>query len=81
MCRYGCIEVLITDQGGEFVNKISFQLYAIIKTEHRITSAYHLQVHTVIHIPVVVILIISQPCPQVHFQLFHVCYMCSMQHQ
>ena len=45
MCRYGCPEVLITDQGREFVNEISSQLYAITKTEHRITSAYHPQVY------------------------------------
>ena len=48
MCRYGCPEVLITDQGREFVNEISSQLYAITKTEHRITSAYHPQVCTCI---------------------------------
>ena len=44
MCRYGCPEVLITDQGREFVNAMSSELYAMTKTEHRITSAYHPQV-------------------------------------
>jgi len=39
----GCPEVLITDQGREFVNALSTQLYAITHTEHRITSAYHPQ--------------------------------------
>jgi len=43
MCRMGCPEVLITDQGREFVNALSTQLYAITHTEHRITSAYHPQ--------------------------------------
>ena len=44
MCRYGCRDVLITDQGREFVNELSAQLYSITKTEHRITTAYHPQV-------------------------------------
>ena len=43
MCRMGCPEVLITDQGREFVNSLSNELYLITKTEHRITSAYHPQ--------------------------------------
>ena len=32
MCRYGCPEVLITDQGREFVNAISSELCAMTKT-------------------------------------------------
>lgn len=44
MCRMGCPETLITDQGREFVNELSAELYQITKTEHRITSAYHPQV-------------------------------------
>lgn len=44
MCRMGTPEVLITDQGREFVNGLSSNLYDITKTEHRITSAYHPQV-------------------------------------
>lgn len=39
----GCPEVLITDQGREFVNSLSSQLYEQTNTEHRITSAYHPQ--------------------------------------
>ena len=39
----GCPEVLITDQGREFVDSLSSQLYSITHTEHRITSAYHPQ--------------------------------------
>ena len=43
MCRMGCPEILITDQGREFVNSLSAQLYEQTNTEHRITSAYHPQ--------------------------------------
>ncbi len=43
MCRMGCPEVIITDQGREFVNSLSAQLYQITNTQHRITSAYHPQ--------------------------------------
>ncbi len=43
MCRMGCPEVIIADQGREFVNSITSQLYEITKTEHRVTSAYHPQ--------------------------------------
>ena len=39
----GCPIVLITDQGREFVNSLSDQLYKMTNTEHRITSAYHPQ--------------------------------------
>ena len=44
MCRFGCPEVVITDQGREFVNDLSSKLYQMTNTEHRITSAYHPQV-------------------------------------
>ena len=46
MCRHdhGCQELLITDQGREFVDEVSGVLYSVTHTEHRITSAYHLQV-------------------------------------
>ena len=43
MCRMGCPEVIITDQGREFVNSLSNNLYSTTRTEHRITSAYHPQ--------------------------------------
>lgn len=39
----GCPEVLITDQGREFINVLSDELFHITKTKHRITSAYHPQ--------------------------------------
>lgn len=45
ICPYGSPEVLITNQGREFVNSVSSELYSTTKTEHRITSAYHPQVH------------------------------------
>lgn len=44
ICRFGCPEVLITDQGREFVNHLSSKLYNMTNTDHRITSAYHPQV-------------------------------------
>ena len=50
MCRYGCPDVLITDQGKEFVNKLSAELYLITNTEHRITTAYHPQVISNIYV-------------------------------
>ncbi len=34
MCRMGCPEVIITDQGREFVNSLSAQLYQITNTQH-----------------------------------------------
>ncbi len=33
MCRMGCPEVIITDQGREF-NSLSAQLYQITNTQH-----------------------------------------------
>ena len=50
MCRYSCPDVLITDQGKEFVNKLSAELYLITNTEHRITTAYHPQVISNIYV-------------------------------
>ena len=35
MCRHGCPEVLITDQGTEFVNEVSGELCSVTHTEHR----------------------------------------------
>ena len=45
MCRLGCPKTLITDQGREFVNQLTSHLFAKTNTEHRITCAYHPQVH------------------------------------
>ena len=44
ICRYVCPSILITDQGCEFVNELSDELYFITNTDHRIMSAYHSQV-------------------------------------
>ena len=55
MCRYGCPKILITDQGREFVNEVSKQIYLITHTEHRITSAYHPQVCILISITLIIV--------------------------
>ena len=44
MSSMGCPEILSTDQGREFVNELSSELYTLTNTENRITSAYHPQV-------------------------------------
>ena len=41
--RFGCCEVLISDQGREFVNEVQEDLFRLAGTEHCITSAYHPQ--------------------------------------
>ena len=41
--RYGCTQILLSDQGREFVNKVNKHLFKRFKTEHRISSAYHPQ--------------------------------------
>ena len=41
--RFGCCEVVISDQGREFVNQIQDELYRLTGTKHRVTSAYHPQ--------------------------------------
>ena len=41
--RFGCCNVLISDQGQEFVNKVKAELFTLTGTEHRVTSAYHPQ--------------------------------------
>ena len=42
--------MVISDQGREFVNKVSKYLFSITKTEHRITSAYHPQTNGMVEI-------------------------------
>lgn len=44
MCRHGCFQIQINDQGREFVNKVSKELHKLSGTKQRITSAYHPQV-------------------------------------
>lgn len=43
--RFGCPSVVISDQGREFVSNLTEKLFQNTKTQHRITSAYHPQVH------------------------------------
>ena len=43
MCRYGCFEIQINDQGREFVNEVCKELHELTGIEQRITSAYHPQ--------------------------------------
>ena len=43
ICRYASIEVIITDQGREFCNKINEEICSKIGIDHRRTSAYHPQ--------------------------------------
>src|SRR5439155_21816000 len=43
ICRHGCSQILITDQGREFVNEINFHLMKRTGTDHRMASAYHPQ--------------------------------------
>lgn len=41
--RFGCCEVVISDQGQEFVNQVKEELFGLTGTEHRVCSAYHPQ--------------------------------------
>ncbi len=41
--RFGCFEVCLSDQGREFVNSITEQLFQMTGVKHRIASAYHPQ--------------------------------------
>lgn len=43
VCRLGCMETLISDQGREFVNQVIDKLMAHLQSEHRISSPYHPQ--------------------------------------
>ena len=38
------------DQGREFINHLSDELYSITNTEHRITTAYHPQVNSLLNL-------------------------------
>ena len=46
ICRYGLPLELITDQGKEFANKMSAELYELLKMKHQTTSARHPQCNT-----------------------------------
>ena len=41
--RYGVAEILMSDQGREFVNRVNEELFQLCGTDHRISSAYHPQ--------------------------------------
>ena len=43
MCRHGCFEIQITDQGREFVNEVCKQLHELTGVEQRVKSADHPQ--------------------------------------
>ncbi|XP_065671909.1 retrovirus-related Pol polyprotein from transposon 412 isoform X2 [Hydra vulgaris] len=43
ICRHGCTSIQINDQGREFCNKVSENLFDLTGTCQRITSAYHPQ--------------------------------------
>ena len=43
MCRHGCFDVQINDQGREFVNQECDELHKLTGVEQRVTSAYHPQ--------------------------------------
>ena len=43
MCRHGCFDVQINDQGREFVNQVCDELHKLTGVEKRVTSAYHPQ--------------------------------------
>nr|XP_047143091.1 uncharacterized protein LOC124817279 [Hydra vulgaris] len=43
ICRHGCFEIQINDQGREFVNELSNELHRKTGTRQRMTSAYHPQ--------------------------------------
>ena len=43
MCRHGCFQVQINDQGREFVNEVSTELHRLTGVKQRVTSAYHPQ--------------------------------------
>lgn len=43
ICRHGCFEIQISDQGREFVNQVSEELHKLTGVQHRMTSAYHPQ--------------------------------------
>ena len=41
--RYGVAEIVMSDQGREFVNRVNDELFKLCGTDHRISSAYHPQ--------------------------------------
>ena len=41
--RFGCCEVIISNQGREFFNKVKEQHFRLTQTHHIVSSAYHPQ--------------------------------------
>jgi len=39
MCKHGCFAIQISDQGTEFVNKVSAEMHRLTGTKQRVTSA------------------------------------------
>ena len=48
MCRHGCFQIQINDQGREFVNEVSTELHRLTGVEQRVTSPYHPQANGLI---------------------------------
>lgn len=46
--RFGCTEIVISDQGHEFVDSVNQELFALMKTKHRISTAYHPQTNSLV---------------------------------
>ena len=44
-CVFGCPNLIISDQGREFVNEVTHLLFEKTNTEHCVTSAYHPQMN------------------------------------
>ena len=44
--RMGIPRVITTDQGSEFNNKLNQKLMSELQIDHRLTTAYHPQVHS-----------------------------------
>ncbi|XP_071842970.1 uncharacterized protein [Apostichopus japonicus] len=43
MARFGCMKIVISDQGGEFVNALNKSLFDMTGVDHRVSSSYHPQ--------------------------------------
>ena len=43
LTRYGVAEIVMSDQGREFVNDVNRRLFELTGSEHRVSSAYHPQ--------------------------------------
>lgn len=43
ICRFGCVNIQINDQGREFCNQVASELHGLTGVHQRVTSAYHPQ--------------------------------------